>query len=63
MSDDFDETACDHCGCQTPRLDPPEPIELCMECWRKQRAENERIIGQHIREWLDSPFGSPEGGR
>jgi len=35
------ETACDACGQPTPRLDPPQDIELCDSCWRAEQRATE----------------------
>jgi len=41
MTYDYDETACDACGQPTPRLDPPQDIELCDRCYRAQEQKAE----------------------
>ncbi len=62
MRDDLnwhgDETKCDHCGTQTPRLDPPQDIELCDACWRAQeqaaeiKANNDATYQRAIRRFF-----------
>jgi len=40
-----DETACDACGQPTPRLEPPQDIELCDACWRaNEQAEQIKAV-------------------
>ena len=46
---DKDETACDHCGQPTPRLDPPAAVELCDTCHVQQEALQAHF-GAELRE-------------
>jgi hypothetical protein len=36
-----DETRCDSCGTPTPRLTPPQDIELCDDCSKAEESDDE----------------------
>lgn len=48
-----DETRCDHCGQPTPRLDPPEEVELCNACYdvdlKRQIAVHNAAVRREIQ--------------
>jgi len=40
-----DEVRCDRCGMPTPRLEPPDPQQVCDACYQEMR---DRIAGGRL---------------
>jgi hypothetical protein len=51
-----DETKCDHCGTPTPRLFPPQDIELCDACAKAEEPDTCIYCGEPNTDSWDGDY-------